>query len=935
MLLGRKEELEEIAALLDRARRGTSAVLALVGEAGIGKSSLLEWAAAQAHDMNVLRARGVQSEAHLPFAALFELLRPALVALEQLPAPQKAALESALALRPAQAHERFAVGAATLGLLAAYAELTPLAVLIDDAHWLDGSSADALRFALRRLVADPIAVALTAREAEPSLLDGADFRALRLGGLDADDAAELLRVHTPAISAEAAARLHRETGGNPLALLELAGELPSDVPLETPVPGMTTVSAAYLERVRALPERARHALVLASASDSGDLAAIARAAAELGLDLQDLLPAEADGLVELHADRIAFRHPLIRSAVYAAASPKVRRAAHRALADALPDAEADRRAWHLALATIGLDERASSALEQAGRRARDRSAYDVASQAFERAARLSPAIDHRGSLLYAAADAAWLAGLADRALALLDDTARAAAEETLRVDVEHLRGYIALRRGPLDEGRTVLEVAAERAEPAQGVAMLAEAAMGAFYAADAAGMRACGDRAAALAAGVAGDRAAFFGRITRGMGLVLSADGEGAAAIRQAVRLFEQSDALRNDTRLLEWAMLGPLWLREATEGRELVEQTIAAARERVAVGALPHLLSLVGLQQTQSGRWLEAQAGFDEAIRLARETGQRVVLGIALAWLAKLEARLGREDETRTHVDEALALSRKHGVTLCEIWSLAALLELELGLGNPEAALARADEQQALIDRSGLADIDQHPTGDRIELYLRLGRLDDATQATAAYSQAATEKGQPWSLARAARCRALLAVEAEFEARFEEALAFHARTPDVFEPARTQLAYGARLRRAGQRVRAREHLRAAFHTFDDLGAAPWAEIARLELAATGETARRRDPSTLDELTPQELNVSLLLAGGKTTRETAAALFLSPKTIEYHLRNAYRKLGARSRKELATALTQRRGVARSDVGYRNSPGNSDHISQSNRSPLTK
>ena len=414
-------------------------------------------------------------------------------------------------------------------------------------------------------------------------------------------------------------------------------------------------------------------------------------------------------------------------------------------------------------------------------------------------------------------------------------------------------------------------------------------------------MRDCGDRAAAMAEGADGDRAAFFGQIAQGMGLILSAGGRGAAPIRDAVHLFEQSEALRDDARLFEWAMLGPLWLREMTEGRELVERTVTAARERVAVGALPQLLSYVALQQTQSGEWAEAQAGYDEAIRLARETGQRVVLGIALAWLAKLEARLGRDDETRTHVDEALRLARDHGVALVEIWSQAALLELELGLGNLEG-LARADEQQAVIDRRGLADVDQHPAADRIELLLRLGRVDEATEASAAFSLAAAQKGQPWSLARAARCRALLAAGEEIDDRFEEALALHEQTPDVFEPARTRLAYGARLRRAGHRLRAREHLRAALGAFDALGAGPWAELARVELAATGETARRRDPSTLDELTPQELKVALLLAAGKTTREAAAALFLSPKTIEYHLRNAYRKLGVRTREELATAL---------------------------------
>jgi DNA-binding CsgD family transcriptional regulator len=281
------------------------------------------------------------------------------------------------------------------------------------------------------------------------------------------------------------------------------------------------------------------------------------------------------------------------------------------------------------------------------------------------------------------------------------------------------------------------------------------------------------------------------------------------------------------------------------------------------------------------------------------------VGLPVALAWHAPLEAHRGREDAARAHAGEALRLAREHGVAMCEIWALRALRLLELGLGSLDAALAHADAEQAVLDRTGLADVDQYPTPDRIEIAVRLGRLEEAAAATEAYARAAARKGQPWSLARAARCRGLLADESDLEACFEEALALHARTPDVFEPARTELAYGARLRRAGRRVRARQHLRAAFAVFDELGAAPWAEAARAELAATGETARRRDPSTVDDLTPQELKVALLLAEGKTTREAAAALFLSPKTIEYHLRHVYRKLGAGSRAELAERLPER------------------------------
>jgi DNA-binding CsgD family transcriptional regulator len=905
MLVGRDRERRALERLLDEARDGRSGVLALVGEPGIGKSALLDCAAERAVGMQLLRARAVQSEAQIPFAGLFELLRPALGCLEAIPGPQAAALESALALRPARSEDRFAVGAATLSLLAAHAENEPLAVLVDDAHWLDGSSADAILFAARRLVADSVAIVLTARAGESSLLDGADLPTLWLQGLDATAAAQLLRRVAPDTADETVARLYRETGGNPLALLELEGLRLPELPLDTPVPVATSVADAYLQRSLAFPERTRDVLVLAAAADRGELALLARAAAALGLAADDLAPAEETGLVSVHEGHVEFRHPLVRSAVYAGAGVQRRREVHRALADALPDSDADRRAWHLALAVNGPDEAASSALEQAAIRARDRSAYDVASRAFERAAQLSPTDGRRGSMLYAAADASWLGGLPERAVSLLEETGRATSDEALSLEVAHLRGRIALRLGPLQEGRRFLLAAAERAaglDAALAVLLLAEAAQGAFYSADAADMRALGERAAELAP--AGDeRSAFFAQITLGMALVLSGEGErGAAAIREAVRVLEREPELSSDPHLLVWAAMGPLWLREAGHGHGLVDRALATARAVSAAGILPHLLLHVGIEQAASDRWVEAEAGYGEAIRLAGETGQRVVLAGALSRLAWLEARLGRQQASRAHAAEALTIARGLGAVLYELWALAALGELELALGEAEAALACLAEQQAVITRHGIADVDVSPAPEQVELYLRLGRREAAAAAAEPFERAAEAKGQPWARARAARCRALLADEESHARWFEEALDLHAATPDVFEAARTELAFGARLRRDGRRSDARERLRHAIDVFDGLGAAPWAELARTELAATGETARRRDPSSLDELTPQELQVSLLLAEGRTTREAAASLFLSPKTIEYHLRNAYRKLGIHSRDELRQAL---------------------------------
>jgi len=889
-------------------------VLALVGEVGVGKSVLLDHAADGAKGMNVLRARGIQSEAHIPFAGLFELLRPALGHLDRLSPPQREALEGALALRPARAQDRFAVGAATLNLLAAFSEEAPLLVLVDDAHWIDGSSADALLFAFRRLIADPIAVVLSVRRDEPSLLDGTDLPRHRLEGLDRAAAAELVARHavggTP-ISEEAIDRLHRGTGGNPLALVELAGDsstIASGGPLDAPLPVVTSVARVYLERSAALSQPARDVLLLAAASATGDLPTLARASVLAGLDIGDLAAAEASGLVTVLDERVEFRHPLARSAVYGAAPAERRRTMHRALAGSLPDAHADRRAWHLALAALGPDDAASSALEQAGRRAQARSAYDVASQAFERAGVLAADDGRRCALLQSAADTAWLGGLAPRAVALLDEARRGAPPVDVLVAVEHLRGHIATRLGPVGQGhRILLEGAgiAAAVDADRAVVMLAEAVNAAFYAGDTAAMHQAALAIPPLIGPSSSRRATFFASMAQGMAQIFGGEGGGATLVREAVTMVEDSDELADDPRLLAWAAMGPLWLREAEAGPTLVDRALEAARAQSVVGVLPFLLSHVAIDGMASNRWHEAEAGFHEAISLARETGQRTDLAWALARLAWLEARQGREEACRAHAAEARALARDLDFGLSEIWSLAALADLEVGLGHLDDALQHFEDEHAALLARGVGDVDLSPAPELVELYLRLGRRDEAAACLASFEPEAAKKGQPWALARAARSRGLLAADDDLDRHFGEALAMHEQTPDLFETARTRLAYGGRLRRARQRTRAREPLRAAFTDFDRLGAAPWAEMARAELAATGESARRRDPSTRDQLTPQELQIALLLADGRTTREAASMLFLSPKTVEYHLRSVYRKLGVNSRDQLTASMAGR------------------------------
>jgi DNA-binding CsgD family transcriptional regulator len=911
MLCGRDRELRMVVRLLEDARAGRSGVLAVVGEAGIGKSALLGYAEEQAAGMKVLRARGVRSEARIPFAGLLELLRPALGGLPAIPGPQAEALQSALALRPARARDRFAVGAATLSLLAAYAETAPVVVLVDDGHWLDGSSADALLFAVRRLVADPVAVIVAVREGESSLLDGADLPTLQLTGLDVAAAADLLagQLGTP-VRPELADRLHRETGGNPLALIELAGdrELADDSPPGTPIAVGSSVARAYLLRYRSLPPNARDILILAAAVDRGGMSVLTRAASLLSQDVAALIPAEAAGLVTVRDAMIEFRHPLARSAIYGQAPPDRRREVHRALASALPDADVDRRAWHLALAAFGPDAAASSALEQAGLRARQRSAYEVSSRAYERGARLAPEESVKARLLYAAADAAWLGGLADRAAALLEEASQWAAAPDLVLAIEHLRGHIALRRGPIMQAQEILVAAAAQAESAdtdRAVVMLAEAVWAAFCAADAAAMLLAAQRVADVVPPQCDGRTAFFALFAQGSAQVVAGEGErGAEQIRRAVEILERSDELRDDPRLLAWAAMGSPWLRQAHLGLALGDRALAAARSQSAVGVLPSVLMQVSIGHAASDRWTEALAGFHEAIALARETGQNTELAWALARLALLEARMGRAEQSRLHADGGLDLSRRLGLGLSEVWSIAALGELELSLGHTEPALAHFQEQQAVLTAHGIRDVDLSPAPELVQLYLRLGRTHEAADAADEYSHAAAAKGQPWALARAALCRALVAPADAPDGDFETALALHEKTPDVFETARTQLAYGSYLRRARKRVQAREQLRAAIGIFDTLGAGPWSEMGRHELAATGETGPAAKPGDHRRADPQELQIALLVAEGRTTRETAAALFLSPKTIEHHLHNVYRKLAISSRRELVGAMTR-------------------------------
>jgi len=906
VLVGRERERQVIRALTAAARVGEGGTLVVVGEAGIGKTALLRDATVEAatHGMRTLQAQGVEAEREVPFGGLLQLLRPVLDHLDALPAPQAEALGAALALRPGSAGERFAVGAGVLGLLSRVAEDEPLALVVDDAHLLDPPTAQALTFAARRLTADPVVVLLSARDEHPSTVLTAGLPTLSLTGLGPEDADALLADAGRRTSAGTRSRLLASTGGNPLALLELPDDVAlAALPDGAPIPVPASIARSFAARADALSPAARTALLVASAA-GGDLAAAVPACLRLGVAASDLDEAAAAGLVTVDAGRVAFRHDLVRSAVWAEASPADRREVHRALAAVVAPDDVVRRAWHLGEATTTPDEDVAAVLDEAAARARSRSAHAVAAAGFERAARLTPDGARRAGRLVTAAESAWRAGQPDVALDLLAAATSLPRPPDLRLRAAALEGAVTARTGSVERARDVLVSAGTAVadlDADTAVALLADGVLAAQTAGDMAGAARAAARIEGLLPRVRADRVRWVGTMAVGVGEILT-DRGGPARMHEALALAAQDTGLLADPRLAPWLVTGPLYLRESGMARAVIPTVVAHLRRRADIGGLPSLLFYVARDLATTDRWTDALAAYTEGIGLAREAGQATDLAGCLAGLAWLEARRGDADACREHAQETLALADRHHLGFFETWATAALGDLALGAGRAQEALDAYDRLSALLADLRFDDVDVSPVPEQVEALVRLDRGADAVALTADLTHRATAKGQPWSLARAARSRGLTCDDADLDEHFGVALAEHARTPDTFETARTHLAYGSRLRRARRRSDARPHLRAALDTFDALGAAPWAEQAVAELRATGVTAHRRDVTGLDHLTPQELQVARTLAAGRTTREAAAALFLSPKTIEYHLRNVYVKLGVRSRSELAGAL---------------------------------
>jgi DNA-binding CsgD family transcriptional regulator len=903
VLHGRRAECATIDRLLGDARELRSGALIVRGEAGVGKTALLAYAGDHAVDMTILRSAGVEAESEFAFAALHQLVRPVLDHVRTLPARQAAALGAAFGTAERVGEDRFLVSVALLTLLAEVAEKRGLLCLVDDAQWLDRASADALVFTARRLEAEGVVLLLAAREDAVRGFAAPGLAELRLGGLDDESAGALLVERSPVeLDHKVRDQLRASAAGNPLALVELpqalsSAQLAGRQPLPDPLPVGASMERIFLERTRRLPAATQTLLLVAAAEDTGELGVVLRAAQQLGVAELDLDPAETANLVVVTGQRLTFRHPLVRSAIYQSATFTRRRAAHQALAAVLDDeAEADRRAWHLAAATTGPDDLIADELEQAAERAAHRGGHAAAAAALERAAELTAPTAPRARRLQAAAEAAWLAGLSDRARALVDRAAGLPSPPRLRADLEHLRGSIELGSGTPANAAAVLVAGSElvrELDPQKAASMLTDASLAAWMEGDFGRAAETRTRLATLLP--ANTTAAVAAHLYVGLSELVQGD------LLEADPLLRDITALAEASQEPHWLFVAgaaAMFLGDDARASALLGEAVRRARALGAVGALPSVLAPLATLEMWSGRYGAAVVDATEGLRLAEETGQANFAAhhrAVLAWIAAIQ---GDEEACRAAATAALSHALARGLGPAAAIAGWALGLLDLGAGRPGQAVQRLEAMMA----AGPGE--SHPVSkvfaapDLVEAATRTGREQQARTALARFEAWARPTRTNWGLAVAARCRGLLADGPDADGHFQHALALHSAGGRPFDAARTELLYGEALRRRRRRAEARTHLRAALEAFERLGAAPWAERARNELRASGETARKRDPSTVGQLTPQELQVARFVGQGATNREIAAQLFLSPRTVDHHLRNVFMKLGISSRAEL-------------------------------------
>lgn len=911
MLVGRERECTHLDELLAQARDGRSAALVVRGEAGIGKSALLSYAERRAGRMGLRATCGVESEVDVAFSSLFDLVRPDLPRIGELPPGQAAAMEAALALGPQSGGGRFAVAAATLSLLAVVAEEHGLLVLVDDAQWLDPPTTQALAFAARRLQAEGVVLIFAVRDGEGSGVDLAGLPELRIEGLGPEAARLVLAARGRPVVPEVADRLVRLTAGNPLALRELPLTLPAEVlgghaPVQEPLQIGRRLEDVFTRRLDRLPWATRSCLVLVAASGTRSLATVASAVAAAGQDVAALRPAELAGIISVEGDVVEFVHPLMRSVVYQAAPGTQRRRAHQVLADVVSPADVDRRAWHLGRAAAGPDEAIARGLEDAALAARARAGRGAGARAFERAAQLTPNPEERCRRLIEAARDYQLSGEVESSSPLIDQALAESDDPDLRAEAGLLLARLLVWRGEPTLAYSSLRAQADALRTVRSTracALLTDAAIVATMRGDYRAQVASAEAAVAAARRSGSETGLAQAEVVLAHGLVnIGHGGEGVAILlRRDVRV--DTATRPEDAPLLQLAGFAWMCVEENARARQHLDVAIGSLRQAGAFGSLPFLLASRSMLDHRTGRWAAACAGASEAVRLAQDCGHDSELPFYLVCLAAIEASQGRDEDSRGHLDTAAGLVERYGVDSVLPWMEAARGALELGQGRYDEAIVVLQRIPELVRRMAIGQPTLVPwLPDLVEAYFRAGRLSSAERALGELERQAEASGRIWAHATAARCRGMLCPTGVADRQFHAALRWHEQIVAPFDLARTQLCFGERLGLEGRREQARDLLHSAFDTFERLGATAWTERAGERLMSSGARRRRRTDPRLARLTSQELQVAYAIQDGATNKEAAAALFLSTRTIEFHLGNAYRKLGLRSRTQLARLL---------------------------------
>jgi DNA-binding CsgD family transcriptional regulator len=904
-LFARRSECEALDRLVERATAGQSSALVLRAEAGGGKTALLDYVAGRAPAYRIARAAGVEAEMELAFAGLHQLCAPLLDRLDDLPGPQRDALRTAFGLWEGAAPDRFHVGLAALSLLSEAAGDRPLVCLIDDAQWLDRASVQCLAFVARRLAAEPVALVFAVREPmEDRALIG--LPELVLPGLGESDARALLAsVITGPLDEHVRDRIIAETGGNPLALLELPRGLTSDelaggfaFPNTRPLPNR--IEQSFALRLQSLPNETQRLLLVAASEPVGDVSLLWRAAQLLGIGADAAVPAEAAGLIELGV-RVRFRHPLVRSAAYRAASWRDRQGVHRALAESTdPEIDPDRRAWHRAGASPGPDEAVADELERSAERAQGRGGVAAAAAFLQRATELTSDPARLGARALAAAQAKFDAGAPDAASGLLATAEMRPLDDLQRARFERLRAQIAFaRRRGADDPPLLLD-AANRLAPLNA-ALARETYLEALGAAIFAGRLSgvVGVRRAAEAAQGAPPAPAPPRAIDLLLDGLATRFTEGYAAavapLRRALLAFCGDDGRNEED--IHWLWLAcriaeDLWDDEMWH--ELATRGVTLARDAGALTVLPIAATYRAGVHVHAGEFAAASALIEEADALTEATGNPPLGYTSIVLAAWRGERSQASELIEAGARDATARGEGRGIALAEY----ATAVLHNGLGRYEAALAAA-QRGAEHDDLGLF---AWSLIELVEAGVRTGEPEVAAAAARQIGGQARASGSDWALGIDARSRAMLTDGPAAEALYREAVERLARSRIAVQLARTHLLYGEWLRREKRRLDARRQLRLAHEMFSGMGAEAFAERARRELLATGETVRKRTVEASAGLTAQEAQIAQLARDGQTNPQIGAELFISSRTVEWHLAKVFAKLDISSRRELRDAL---------------------------------